>query len=130
MDWNQHGNYHLHWRGDVLVVQYEGVWNDVAARALHRDAALLWARHEGRWAMAGLFDDWEGATPEAYQCWLAFFVDATANGLGAYAVMMPSGLLADVVEPLSRETASRVDRRDCRDLADALDWLGGLGYRS
>ena len=130
MDWNQHGNYHLHWRGDVLIVQYEGVWNEVATRSLHREVQALWTQHGGRWAMVGLFDAWEGATPEALKDWLQFFLDAVKNGLGAYAVKMPTSLHAAMAEGLRQETSQRVDRRDCTDLADALAWLHGLGYRS
>ncbi|MBB2486279.1 hypothetical protein H5407_13735 [Mitsuaria sp. WAJ17] len=130
MDWNQHGSFHLQWRGDVLVVRYEGVWNEVAARHLHRDAALLWARHPARWAMVGLFEAWEGATPETLKVWLDFFLDAVAHGLGAYAVAMPTALHASMAEGLRRETSKRVDRKDCADLADALQWLSELGYAS
>lgn len=130
MNWNQHGSYHLEWRGDVLVARYEGVWNEVASRKLHRDAKALWQAHEGRWAMVSLFDEWEGATPEAFQRWMDFFLDATAHGLGAYAVKMPTGLLATVVEPVVKETTSRVERRECEDLPDALSWLGSLGFRT
>lgn len=128
MDWNQHGNFHLQWQGDVLVVRYEGVWNEVAARHLHRDASVLWARHPGRWAMVGLFEAWEGATPEAMTEWLGFFLDAVAHGLRAYAVAMPTSLHATMAEGLRRETSKRVDRKDCHDLPDALQWLASLGY--
>ncbi|HLO94417.1 MAG TPA: hypothetical protein VK195_08875 [Burkholderiaceae bacterium] len=130
MDWNQHGNFQLQWRGDVLVVHYDGVWNEVAARHLHRDAAVLWALHPAPWAMVGLFEDWEGATPETMKVWLDFFLDAVDHGLGAYAVAMPTGLHASMAEGLRRETSRRVDRKDCVDLADALQWLGSLGYAS
>lgn len=130
MDWNQHGDYQLQWRSDVLLVRYEGTWNEIASRHLHRDAAALWARHPGPWAMVGLFDAWDGATPEAMQDWLAFFLDAVAHGLGAYAVIMPTGLHASMAQGLRQETAKRVTRKDCADLPDALDWLQNLGFKS
>lgn len=129
MDWNQHGTYHLQWQGDVLVIQYEGVWNEVAIRALHRDASALWTPHAAPWAMVGLFEAWEGATPEALREWLGFFLDAVDHGLRAYAVAMPTTLHAAMAEGLRRETSRRVDRRDCSDLPDALHWLSSLGYR-
>ncbi|GAA5175101.1 hypothetical protein GCM10025771_06370 [Niveibacterium umoris] len=131
MEWTQHGSYALHWQGDILVARYEGAWNDVAAKHLHRDARILWQlRGPAAWGLLSDARDWTGATPEALEAWWAFFEDGVAHGLIAASDVHASMFNSVMVSPLAERAMRLAHYRSSRSVDDALAWLAQLGLKT
>jgi hypothetical protein len=128
---NQHGNFQLTWKGSVLLAEYEGVWNEIAARNMHQQAKILWELQEkGPWALISDASKWDGATLATLDLWWIFFEDAVAHGLAVVTDILPSQFHAAMVSPLA-ERASKIAKYRCsKDLDDAYTWLEKEGFNS
>ncbi len=131
MSGSQHGQYRIHWQGELLVVQYSGAWNEVAVRKLHRDARVLWQQHGGaRWGMLSDLREWEGATPDALALWWQFFEDAVRDGLAVVTDILPSHFHETMVKELAERAGRLATYCHHRELQPGLDWLAAHGLRT
>ena len=127
-DWNQHGQFSLTWRGDVLVLRLEGTWNEVAATRLRDEGGRLARERAGRpWGLLSDTTAWEGATPEALDGIWAFFEDALAHGLLAAATVIPDSFQALIIQPMAARAATLTNFHGCASVAEAERWLQGCG---
>lgn len=130
MEWRQHGSFSLHWQGDVLMARYEGSWNEIAARNMHKQARALWQQRgadAGPWGLLSDLRDWESATPEAGLAWWAFFEDGVRHGMVAATDIMPSALHQAMVKTHAQRAAELVKFQRSANIEEGLRWLAGLG---
>lgn len=130
MQLRQHGRYAIHWQPPVLLVRYEGAWNEQAVIALHAEARALWATlPPGPWAMLTDATQWEGGTPEVFARWTAFFEDAVRHGLTTVTDVLPSHFHELLVRDLAAQASRLARHRTSRNLAEAWTWLAEQGFR-
>jgi hypothetical protein len=128
-NWVQHGAYHLDWQGDVLIAQYIGAWNEIAAKSMHQEAALLWTARNGKpWALLSDARTWEGGTSETFEAWWAFFADGVAHGLVCVTDILPSHFHALIVKDLADRSRQMATYKNSRDLPEAVQWLAEQGF--
>lgn len=129
MHLRQHGRYELHWQAPVLLVRYEGVWNEQAVIALHADACALWQTWPpGPWAMLSDATHWDGGTPEVFERWTAFFQDAVRHGMTAVTDVLPSHFHELLVRELAEKAAREARHHTSHSLAEAWGWLATQGF--
>ena len=80
-----HGKYRLHWRGDILCLEFHATWNleavqDFIAAVQHTVAE----RAPARWGRLADMRRWKGATPEATQAYTEFSSWYAAAGAVAF----------------------------------------------
>jgi hypothetical protein len=129
MDWNQHGCFALQRRGDVLLCQIKGDWNDVAVRNLRREAAQAWQPlRQRRWGLLLDKQGWGAATPEARHDWeQGFEVDALDAGMVCMAAVLPSNFHRMMVRDHAERLEARCTYQQCPDLESAWTWLQAQG---
>jgi hypothetical protein len=124
-----HGQFEILWHPPVLLVRYEGAWNEQAALALHAQARLIWQEPiDGAWAMLTDATQWEGATPEAFARWWEFFADAVQHGMVAVTDVLPSHFHEVLVKDLAVRASQLARHRTSADLTEAWDWLATQGF--
>lgn len=129
MQLRPHGNFEILWCPPVLVVRYEGAWNEQAVLALHEQARVIWREPiDGAWAMLTDATQWEGATPEAFGRWWDFFADAVSHGMVAVTDVLPSHFHEVLVKDLAVRAGQLARHRTSHDLADAWEWLADQGF--
>jgi hypothetical protein len=129
MHLNQHGCFELHQRGDVLLFQVKGDWNEVAVRSLRREAAAAWQPllHR-RWGLLIDAREWGAATPEAVHDWEhGFEGDALAAGLACLAAVLPSNFHRVMVRDQATRLAARCAHYQGLEMDGAWDWLRAQG---
>ncbi|MBC3806894.1 hypothetical protein H8K52_05985 [Undibacterium seohonense] len=121
---NQHGQFALQWKGDILIAVYEGMWNEVAASNLHAQAQILWSVRQGKkWGFISDARNWEGATAETLELWWKFFEDAVANGLVAVTDILPTQFHESMVSPLAERASKIAHYQRSKDVDAAISWL-------
>ena len=121
---NQHGQFALQWKGDILIAVYEGMWNEVAASNLHAQAQILGSVRQGKkWGLISDARNWEGATVETLELWWKFFEDGVANGLVAVTDILPSQLHESMVSPLAERASKIAHYQRSKDVDAAISWL-------
>lgn len=129
MQLQPHGQFEILWHPPVLLVRYEGAWNEQAALALHAQARLIWQEPiDGAWAMLTDARQWEGATPEAFARWWEFFADAVQHGMVAVTDVLPSHFHEVLVKDLALRASHLARHRTSADLTEAWDWLASQGF--
>lgn len=129
MQLQPHGQFEILWHPPVLLVRYEGAWNEQAALALHAQARLIWQEPiDGAWAMLTDATQWEGATPEAFARWWEFFADAVQHGMVAVTDVLPSHFHEVLVKDLAVRASQLARHRTSADLTEAWDWLATQGF--
>jgi len=131
MKYPQHGKFSLVCQGDVLVVRYMEVWNEVATANLHEQARALWAQGApaARWGMLSDLRDWGGCTPEALELWWKFFEDCVQHGMFAVTDVVPHSILESVVHPVQRRASDLAQYQRSESIEDAWQWLAAQGLR-
>jgi hypothetical protein len=119
-----HGKYRLHWRGDILCLEFHATWNleavqDFIAAVQHTVAE----RAPARWGRLADMRRWKGATPEATQAYTEFSSWYAAAGAVAHAQLYPSKLMQRMADPVNVLVAQSGPVRQCRSFDEALAWL-------
>ena len=119
-----HGKYRLHWRGDILCLEFHATWNleavqDFIAAVQHTVAE----RAPARWGRLADKRRWKGATPEATQAYTEFSSWYAAAGAVAHAQLYPSKLMQRMADPVNVLVAQSGPVRQCRSFDEALAWL-------
>ena len=119
-----HGKYRLHWRGDILCLEFHAIWNleavqDFIAAVQHTVAE----RAPARWGRLADMRRWKGATPEATQAYTEFSSWYAAAGAVAHAQLYPSKLMQRMADPVNVLVAQSGPVRQCRSFDEALAWL-------
>jgi hypothetical protein len=124
MEWAQHGRYELSWHGDILVARYIGLWNEVAAEHLHKDALELWqARGSAPWALLSDGREWEGGSKLTLETWWLFFADAVEHGMIAVTDILPTSFHKVMVSPIAARASQQVPYTQSRTVEEAIEWL-------
>ena len=123
-----HGKYRLHWRGDVLHLEFHGTWNLEAVHSFIADVQRAVAvSGKTRWGRLADMRRWKGATPEATQAYTDFSPWYAAAGAVAHAQLYPSKLMQTMAESVNRQVALTGPVRLCKSLDEALCWLREFG---
>ncbi len=136
MDWSQHGEFSLHWQGDILMACYKGTWNEQASFHLHRQAQALWAERALQptgqpqgWGLLSDAREWEGGTPEALAAWWAFFEDGVRHGMAAVTDVLPTQFHEAMVKSLAERAGKLTQYQLSANLDEGLAWLAQQGLR-
>ncbi|QDL52807.1 hypothetical protein [Rhodoferax aquaticus] len=132
MKYAQHGEFSLHWQGDVLVARYTGTWNELASTNLHATAKQMWAAGlpAPAWGLLSDVREWGGGTPQALELWWEFFEDCVQHGLLAVSDVVPSPMLKLVLSPLAKRASALAHYHRGDNIEDALQWLASQGLRT
>lgn len=129
MQLRQHGQYQIHWQRPVLLVRYEGTWNEQAVIALHAEARAMWQDWPpGPWAMLTDATHWDGGTPEVFVRWAAFFEDAVRHGMTTVTDVLPSHFHELLVRRLAEQASRMALHRTSHSLPEAWAWLAAQGF--
>ena len=120
----QHGSYSLLWQGNILIASYSGLWNEIAAKNLHRDAKILWLeRGNAPWCLMSDGSAWEGGTQEALDAWWAFFEDGVVHGMVAVSDILPTSFHEKIVKALADKAGEISNYHHAQSYEEALTWL-------
>lgn len=123
-----HGEFKLRWQGDVFIVEYFDLWNDVTAHQLLEQSLPMWKSRQGKaWGLLSDARAWSGATPEAIEAWWKFFETGVQHGMVAFTGLLPSELHVRLVETLSQRAVQLVPYELSANMDEAFRWLAERG---
>ena len=123
-----HGKYRIHWRGDILHLEFHDSWNVEAVEAFIAEVkAVIAARGDRPWGRLADMRHWKGSTPEATRIYSDFTACYAMAGAVAHAQIYPSKLMQNVADPVNRRVALCGPVRQFSTPDEALAWLHDFG---
>jgi hypothetical protein len=124
-----HGQFELHWQGQVLHLCLKGEWNAVAVQILKRELQSAIAAHAWpRWALLVDARDWGGATPEALEAYIDTVIEAHGQGLSHAAALFASNFHELMGRPVRERLNAYLVQEHFFEPAPAQAWLAAQGF--
>lgn len=126
-----HGSHRFKWYGEVLCIEYIGIWNAEEVNAYFRELqAVVAARGLARWGRIGDARQWEGGTPECALPYMAISDWYPTVGAVAHAQLYPSQFLQAMADDINRSIARVGPVKQCSSIEEALAWMRTFGLKT
>ena len=126
-----HGSHRFQWYGEVLCIEFTGVWNREAVNAYFADLqAVVAARGLPRWGRIADASCWEGGTPDCIPAYQAISEWYPTAGAVAHAQLYSSHFLQAMADEINRSIARVGPVKQCASRDEALAWMGTFGLKT
>lgn len=126
-----HGTHRFQWYGEVLCIDFIGIWNIEEVNTYFADLrAVVAARGLARWGRIGNASLWEGGTPESAPAYMAISDWYPKVGAVAHAQIYPSHFLQAMADDINRSIARVGQVKQCASIDEALAWMRTFGLKT